>query len=662
MNLNFPLPFYELQSDVSLRKEKDFNDFDFLLIMVFYAVRNKEISKNLSVKNAIKSFLNLDEKFLPFIEDRLKRLISNETVIYTKTQKINLDEDFVGYYEINETIAKNIDNNVFKGFDANNRETSYFLYKNLIPVKNWKIVRKNVLQQSDMENNYSLDDFDLKDFENELENSINSYVDFNESGYKVSNISSLYQNSKITLIDYPINIILKTNGIYPETNDDLELLENIYDFKKIDYLSSFISENLSLSKIFNYKSLVSKKPYNLKFSFSIFDDREINEIKYNCDLVNELISGTDFNYVFFRDEMYLVDIEQKCSIDLNIVNNKKIQVEIDFLNLFEIDKENQVFIFEKLIKFLDWKKVSEKLNKIPMVFQKYCYLSGLNILKNNIEKEETEKIKNVIGFLSKTNITFDNLENINLLQTFFDYNDFPKFLADLFRKDAKSQRKYENQFINFKIDENLQKQLNEIYEFNYLNKEKYFNVSAEETRLKNLKDFIKQTKDFLDKNKNNVEAFKLEEIYSSYEKLKKSFQWIKLLEITKDFDIKLNSFRNELFNLKNSKMKNIALSIRTLLEEKVALYGNFKQKDVNTDFNRCLKNLLEQKNEISEEEESKLSKDDYKYLLEARNKSNSCLHYSEESKDINISNIDQKINELENYYKGILQIIKGWKC
>ncbi len=70
MKFNIPLPFYYVQSDVKLRKEKEFNDLEFLLIMMFYSLSNGEISKQNTLKESIKNFLNLDDKFFEFIKKR----------------------------------------------------------------------------------------------------------------------------------------------------------------------------------------------------------------------------------------------------------------------------------------------------------------------------------------------------------------------------------------------------------------------------------------------------------------------------------------------------------------------------------------------------------------------------------------------------------------
>ncbi|MDE6429017.1 MAG: hypothetical protein K2K18_00730, partial [Malacoplasma sp.] len=256
MKFNIPLPFYYVQSDVKLRKEKEFNDLEFLLIMMFYSLSNREISKQNTLKESIKNFLNLDDKFFEFIKkELLVKLIENDVITYEKSVNEISENDMIGYYSLNDIIKKNIDNNIFKGFEANIRESSYYIYKNLITIQNWQIVNKKIKNESEFKDENSYYVFNLEEIRekyiNQIINSINSYVDINESGYRPSNINLLDKESKVVFLDYEINISYKNETIYPTENSDLETLENLYDLGYKNYIKDLLSKSLLINNEFD---------------------------------------------------------------------------------------------------------------------------------------------------------------------------------------------------------------------------------------------------------------------------------------------------------------------------------------------------------------------------------------------------------------------------
>lgn len=645
MKLNIPLPFYYVQSDVKLRKEKEFNDLEFLLIMMFYSLSNGEISKQNSLRDSIKNFLNLGDNFFEFIKKELLiNLIENDVIIYEKSINEISENDMIGYYSLNNIIKKNIDNNIFKGFESNTRESSYYIYKNLITIENWQTVNKKIKNESDFkdEKKYFLfkpEEIE-KNYKEQIINSINSYVDKNESGYKPSNINLISQESKIVLLDCEINLEHKNKIIYPLQNSDLETLENLCELGYQDYIKNWFSKTLLMNNEFDENKYL-KLEINPSHSFSEFDFYEIEKIREMKYFINSLFPKSTFNYIIFNEKIYLYKKTSEIAL-LNISEDKKIEINISFLNLFNFDEVYKNEIINKIIHELDWNSLLKNINNIPEIFKTFCCLAAKQILQNNRIFDENS-FSQIISFLSKINIDYKDFEKITLNNHFFQNENFPKFINELFKYDSENKRKFENEFKEFEIKDEIQKKLNDFYKFDYSKKDSYFKVSAEEKRFQKMKSFINENK--------NIDNSKIEQIKNEWNQIIKSFYWLNHEKISNIFDEKIRKSTLEMVEKTKDEISLKAANMRLLLENKIALYSEIGQDEVNKNFKTILK-WLKSSNKINESE--------FETLFEAKQICNKFLHFNSESSSLEINNLIKNLKDLNSKEEEIKKIIDKW--
>ncbi len=388
------------------------------------------------------------------------KLIENDVIIYEKPVSEISENDMIGYYSLNDVVKKNIDNNIFKGFESNIRESSYYIYKNLITIENWQIVDKKIKNESEFkdENNYFVYNLEgiREKYANQIINSINSYVDKNESGYKPSNISLLDKESKLVFLDYGINLSHKNKTIYPIESSDLETLKNLYDLGYKNYIKDLLSKSLLINNEFDENKYL-KFETNPTYIFSEFNFYEIEKIREMKNFINNLFPNSIFNYIIFNEKIYLYKKNTE-NVFLEISDGKKTEINISFLNLFNLDQVSENEIINKIINELEWNSLLKNMDGIPEIFRTYCYLTAKRILEDN--KISDTNFNQIIDFLSLfNNIDYKDFENIKLNNLFFEYENFPKFINGLFKYDAENKRKFEKEFINFDIKDVIQKKI-----------------------------------------------------------------------------------------------------------------------------------------------------------------------------------------------------------
>ncbi len=189
----------------------------------------------------------------------------------------------------------------------------------------------------------------------------------------------------------------------------------------------------------------------------------------------------------------------------------------------------------------------------------------------------------------------------------------------------------------------FKKKLNDFYNFDYSKKDNYFKISAEEKRFQKMKLFINENK--------NIDDQKIEEIKSKWDEIIKSFHWLNHEKISNIFDEKLWKKSSEMIEKIKNEINLKAVNMRLYLENKVALYSENNQDEVNKKFKSILEDL---------KSTNKIDKTEFEILFETKQVCNKFMHFNKESSNLKINNLIDSLKDLEKKEKEIKKIVEKW--
>lgn len=641
MKLYLPLPFLSVQSNVELRKQKDFDEFEIYIILMIYSCQElNEIDKDTILSNAIKKFMNLDDKYYEFVETIIKRLIKNQVVII-KNQELS-KETMIGNIELNKTIKTNIDNNIFKGFSTESKKETYFAYKNLIPIENWEIVREKLIKDLNKNENL-ICRFDVDEsFVNKNSEIINAVENFSTNKNKNFTVSKIdLLEKKLVYINMDLNFEFDRNELFFKDDYSKNIFFSAYEsIGKLNYFYDVLSNQLRLKndKFANYKF----KQYNSNDDEFISNSDKLIEINNNYEKLNSLFENC-FNYVVNNDNLYFLSkIEKDVFIK---VNNDKIRLSADFIILNKINSDDIKSITKSILENLNWDELNENLNIIPNTLKRLLIEVSFYLLSKYSEfNNKKYNYKIISDFLSNFNFQKDNhlLDKV-LFNKDMIGNHINSFTRSIFENDASKNKSYINEFLNVSISEfpELEKYLVEIYKFDYDIKTKYFKDSINESSITQLKDFINNIN--WSEIESDKDINKLEKVKIDFGLMKNKIKYVQP-KFIKDFEQKINKIDSKfeyIFERKKDELKGLSTRITNTIEnmiKKVFAKNNKEWKIFNS-----IQKMLEEKIITSSESDQLLKYSNFRNKLVHENDKDSS---NEKITKDNINDLFIEANEI----------------
>lgn len=478
MILNIKIPFNYIQVNVYTKSISKLDPIEFLLMNLINSKDNGEIQKDKSIKDCLKYYYNIDDKFFPFFYSVFEKLINNDSIIKKSESDLGDDNLFIGDFKLNESLAKHFNNKKYLSFDEYKKNT-YSCHNYFSICLNETIIENDNLL-SPLENTEKLD-FNIianekfsanENDSNENKACANSkkYINDKKLGANENISKSEITINEYCLISLNINISIDQNlNCTPKDKNSMIILSTICENNE----KSFIKDNFIEAFENNICNLKINQIKDISICETIECDKEnIDNLIKNNKLINQIFGDKGFTFVnnkicifgFINKNIKIQIGDKSCLIEnvpfvcfsKNIDNNENIKN--DFLEYFSNSIINKMFNWEL---FIDNK---DKFNFLENDLKKHL----LNFVKNN-KFEYFNENKYIFEYLNL-------IQDDNFIKEFYNNITF----KDLYLK-FNIEKNYNSNFLNkiFEFDKNQRKFLNDIKEFSL------YNLKFEEFILRN---------------------------------------------------------------------------------------------------------------------------------------------------------------------------------